>query len=73
MMRYCDTSIAARKMDMTLHILEDQYIHSVTDIAARVNLLEEQVAFFLRFLATYSFIIYDEKSETALIRTEFLS
>ena len=62
-------------IDMILRILEEQYplSMSVVEIASLVNLPVEKVELFLRFLAKYSFITYDEQRETAVIRTDFLS
>ncbi len=54
-------------------ILEDQYPHSVAEIASRVNLEAEKVGSFLQFLANYSFITYDEQNTTALICPDFLA
>ena len=62
-------------IDMILRILEDQYPLSMSEveITSRVNLPVEKVELFLRFLAKYSFITYDEQRETAVISTDFLS
>ena len=56
-----------------IHILEDQLPHSVAEIASLVNISAEKVEFFLRFLAKYSFVSYDETRETAVICADFLS
>ena len=58
-----------------LHILEYQYPFSMSDveIASRVDLPVEKVELFLRFLAKYSFITYDEQGKTATICADFLS
>ena len=55
------------------HILEDQHNHSVPEIASYTNIPAEKVELFLRFLAKYSFISYDEQNKTAVIYTDFLS
>ncbi len=62
-------------IDMILRILEDQYPLPVSEveITSLVNLPVEKVELFLRFLAKYSFITYDEQRETAVIRTDFSS
>ena len=61
-------------INMILRILEDQYPLSMSEveITSRVNLPVEKVELFLRFLAKYSFITYDEQRETAVISTDFL-
>ena len=56
-----------------MHILEDKHRHSVSAIAAYTNIPAEKVELFLRFLAEYSFIKYDEQRKTAVIRADFLS
>ena len=56
-----------------IHILEDQHSHSVSEIASSTNIPAEKVELFLRFLAKYSFITYDEQRETAVICADFLS
>ena len=62
-------------IDMILRILEDQYPLSMSEveITSRANLPVGKVELFLRFLAKYSFITYDEQRETAVISTDFLS
>jgi len=55
------------------HILEDQRSHSVSEIASCTNIPAEKVELFLRFLAKYSFITYDEQKTTAIICDDFLS
>jgi len=62
-------------IDMILRILEDQYPLSMSEveITSLVNLPVEKVELFLRFLAKYSFITYDEQRETAVISTDFSS
>ena len=62
-------------INMILRILEDQYPLSMSEveITSRVNLPVEKVELFLRFLAKYSFITYDEQRETAVISTDFSS
>ncbi len=58
-----------------LRILEDQYPLPMpeVEIASRVNLPVEKVELFLRFLAKYSFITYDEQRKTAVVCADFLS
>ncbi len=56
-----------------MHILEDQHSHSVSEIASYIDIPAETVALFLRFMAKYSFITYDEQNETAVICSDFLS
>ena len=68
-----NTAPMYRKIDKILHILEDHHVHSLTEIAERVHLSAEQVALLFRFLATYSFIIYNEQKETAVLCTELLA
>jgi len=60
-------------MDAILRILEDQKIHSVSEIASRVNITEEKVELFLRFLAKYEFVTYDEERKTAVMRSDSFS
>jgi len=59
---------AEKQMNAILRILEDQQPHSVSEIASRVNTSEEKVELFLRFLAKYGFVTYDEDKKTATIR-----
>jgi len=60
-------------MDAILRILEDQKTHSVSEIASRVNITEEKVELFLRFLAKYEFVTYDEERKTAVMRSDSFS
>jgi len=60
-------------MDAILRILEDQKTHSVSEIASRVNISEEKVELFLRFLAKYEFVTYDEERKTAVMRSDSFS
>jgi len=62
-------------MNMILRILEDKYPLSMSEveIASLVNLPVGKTELFLRFLAKYSFITYDEHRKTAVICTDFLS
>ncbi|RLG32529.1 hypothetical protein DRN97_07185 [Methanosarcinales archaeon] len=62
-------------MNMILRILEDKYPLSMSEveIASLVNLPVGKTELFLRFLAKYSFITYDEHRKTAVICADFLS
>jgi len=62
-------------MNMILRILEDKYPLSISEveIASLVNLPVGKTELFLRFLAKYSFITYDEHRKTAVVCTDFLS
>ena len=62
-------------MNMILRILEDKYPLSMSEveIASLVNLPVGKTELFLRFLAKYSFITYDEHRKTAVICNDFLS
>ncbi len=63
--------VAEKRMDAILRILEDQKPHSVSEIASRVgDIAEEKVELFLRFLAKYEFVTYDEDRKTATIRAD---
>jgi hypothetical protein len=73
MIIYHTNALVHRKLERILRILEDQRVHSITEVVERVHLPAEQVAFFFRFLAAYSFISYNELGETAIISTELLS
>jgi len=42
----------------------------VSEIASRIKMSEEKVELFLRFLAKYEFITYDEERKTAIIRAD---
>ena len=64
---------AEKQMNAILRILEDQHPHSVSEIASRVNTSEEKVELFLRFLAKYEFVTYDEDKKTATIRADSFS
>jgi Mn-dependent DtxR family transcriptional regulator len=65
--------IKEKRMDAILRILEDQKTHSVSEIASRVNISEEKVELFLRFLAKYEFVTYDEERKTAVMRADSFS
>ena len=56
-----------------MHIMEDRQPHSVIELASCTNMPAETVEFFLRFLAKYSFITYDEQRGTAVMCADFLS
>jgi hypothetical protein len=56
-----------------MDIMEDQQPHSVIELASCTTMPAETVEFFLRFLAKYSFITYDEQSGTAVMCADFLS
>jgi len=66
---------AEEKMKAILRILEDQYPlpMSESEITSRVNISAKEVESFLRFLAKYGFITYDEKRKIATIHADFLS
>jgi len=72
---YNDNAEEQVEMNTILRILEHQYPLSMSavDIASLVNIPAEKVELFLRFLAKYSFITYDEHRKTAVIHTDFLS
>ena len=72
---YDDNAEEQVEMNMILRILEDQYPISMSEveIASLINISAEKVELFLRFLAKYSFITYNEQRETAVICTDFLS
>lgn len=61
------------KINAILHILEDRFPRSVSEreLASFANLPAEKVGSFLGFLAKYSFVIYDEREKTAVIRPDF--
>ncbi|RZN44098.1 MAG: hypothetical protein EFT35_00610 [Methanophagales archaeon ANME-1-THS] len=73
MMTQDTNALVHRKLERILRILEDQRLHSITEMVERVHLSAEQVAFLFRFLAAYSFIRYNEQDETAIISTELLA
>jgi len=54
-----------------LHILEDQYPHSIAEIASRVKLSTEKIQLYFYFLAKSSLITYDEQSKKAVICYDF--
>lgn len=58
---------------MILRILEARHPHSVSgyEIASRVQLSEENIEFFLGFLAKYALITYDADEKTAVINADF--
>jgi len=62
---------AQMKIDMLLCSLDDLQPSSVGGIAALLNVSEDKAAFFLRFLAKYRFITYDETRKTAVICQDF--
>jgi predicted transcriptional regulator len=64
---------AEKRMNAILRILEHQHPPSVSEIASRVNTSEEKVELFLRFLAKYGFVTYDEDKKTATIRADSFS
>jgi len=72
---YNDNAEEQVEMNTILRILEYQYPLpiSAVDIASLVNIPAEKVELFLRFLAKYSFITYDEQRKTAIICTDFFS
>jgi len=72
---YNDNAEEQVEMNTILRILEHQYPLSISavDIASLVNIPAEKVELFLRFLAKYSFITYDEQKKTAVICDDFFS
>jgi len=64
---------AQMKIDMLLRILEDLHPYSVAGIATLLNVSENKAALFLRFLAKYRIITYDEARKTAVICTDFFA
>jgi Mn-dependent DtxR family transcriptional regulator len=60
-------------MSAILRILEDKQLHSLSEIASLLNLSAEKVESFLRFLAKYNVITYDEARKTAVISADFLA
>jgi predicted transcriptional regulator len=54
-----------------LQILEDQYPHSIAEIASRVKLSTEKIQLYFYFLAKSSLITYDEQSKKAVICYDF--
>ena len=61
------------KMNKLLRILEDMHPYSVARIASLMDITEDKVALFLRFLAKYHIITYDETEDTAVISTDFFA
>jgi hypothetical protein len=61
------------KMNKLLRILEDMHPYSVAGIASLLDVPEDKVAFFLRFLAKYHIITYNEAEETAVLCTDFFA
>ena len=61
------------KMNKLLHILEDMHPYSVAGIASLLDVPEDKVTFFLRFLAKYHIITYNEAEETAVLCTDFFA
>ena len=66
---------AEGKMKAILRILEDKFPlpMPVSEITSRVNISVEKVESFLRFLAKYRFVTYDEERKIATIHADFLS
>jgi hypothetical protein len=61
------------KMNKLLRILEDMHPYSVAGIASLLDVPEDKVTFFLRFLAKYHIITYNEAEETAVLCTDFFA
>jgi predicted transcriptional regulator len=61
------------KMNKLLHVLEDMHPYSVARIASLLDVSEDKVALFLRFLAKYNIITYDEAEDTVVICTDFFA
>jgi len=68
---YNNSAEAQMKIDMLLHSLDDLHPSSVAGIAALLNVSEDRAALFLRFLAKYRIITYDETRKTAVICPDF--
>ena len=66
---------AEENMKAILRILEDKFPLpvSVPEITSGVNISAEKVELFLRFLAKYGFVTYDEEKKIATIHADFLS
>lgn len=64
---------AEEHMSAIIRILEDEQPHSLPEIASLLNLSAEKVESFLRFLAKYNIITYDETRKTAVISADFLA
>jgi predicted transcriptional regulator len=56
-----------------LRILEDQYPHSIDEIASKMKLSTEKIQLYFYFLAKSSLITYDEQSKRAVICYDFQS
>ena len=66
---------AEGKMKAILRILEDKFPlpMPVSEITSGVNISAEKVESFLRFLAKYGFVTYEEERKIATIHADFLS
>ena len=66
---------AEEKMKSIIRILEDQFPLpvSVSEITSGVNISAGNVKSFLRFLAKYGFVTYEEERKIATIHADFLS
>jgi DNA-binding IclR family transcriptional regulator len=69
---YSTNTEARMKMNMLLRILEDMHPYSVAGIASLLKIPEDKAALFLRFLAKYNIVTYDEEHDAAVISTDFL-
>jgi len=65
-------SNAEKQMDAVIRILEDQKHYSVSEIAPCVSISAKKIELFLRFLAKYGFVTYDENRKKAIICADFL-
>ena len=70
---YNNSAEAHMKMEMLLRILEDLHPYSVVRIAALLDVSEGKAALFLRFLAKYGIVTYDEARKTAVMCSDFLA
>jgi Mn-dependent DtxR family transcriptional regulator len=70
---YNNKAEAQMKLEMLLRILEDMHPYPVEGIAALLKVSEDKAALFLRFLAKYRIVAYDESRKTAVICPDFLA
>lgn len=70
---YNNTAEELMKLDMLLHVLEDLHPYSVVGVASLLNVSDDKAELFLRFLAKYHIITYDEERKTAVICNDFLA
>lgn len=58
-------------MDRILNILEDKKPHSVSELVSTVNIPEDKVDSFLRFLAAYQIIVTDVGRKAAIVSLDY--